>query len=180
MENELNTEPSHYEILFRVRRAIRYHSRLQKHYRRLHNWMLFTGLCLSSTAIITSVTAFFTAVGQGWTWLTSLPAALMSVLWITDHVSQNVQKTGLHKDFVRRYTDLERRLVAPEGKSPAVVAEVFDKVLQLEEDEPPVLHVLNILCRNELMRAEGFPQEQQIPVKTIPRLFAGFTDLGAY
>ena len=137
--------------------------------------MLFASLCLSSTSVI----AFATAVDPGESlWLKLLPAALVSILWAADHVLGNERKAWLHENFARRFTGLERRLVSPEGKSLAVVAEVYDKVLEIEADEPPILNVLNTLCRNELMRAEGFPQEQQIPVRFLPRLFSGFTDLG--
>ena len=177
MDSESNNGKGHYKLLFRVRRSIRYHSQRQKHYTSLHNVVLFFALCLSSVSIV----AFATAVGKDWSlWVKLSPAALVSILSAADLVFGYAQKAWLHADFVRKFTDLERRLLTPEGKNPASITDVQDQVLEIEAAEPPVLQVLDTLCRNELMRAEGASKDQQITVGFFQRLFSDFTDLRAH
>lgn len=177
LEGASNNGPSHRQVLFRVRRSIRYHSRRQKHYIGLHHAALLLAIWLGSASIV----ALATEIIKDWPlWIKLLPAAFVSLFSSADLVFGNEQKIWMHADFVRRFTDLERRLISPEGKKPESIVEIRDKVSEIEATEPPVLHVLNTLCRNELMRAEGFPKNRQIAVGFFQRLFSGFTDFRAH
>ncbi len=169
MESESNSGSSHYQVLFRVRRSIRYHSRRQQYYTTLHNAVLFFALCFSSASIV----AFATKMGEDW-WLgfKLLPAVAVSLLAAANLVFGYARKSWLHADFVRKFTDLERQLIRPDSKDPARLAEVEDQILIIEADEPPILHVLNTLCRNELMKAEGASESKQIDVGPFQRLLA--------
>ena len=44
-------------------------------------------------------------------------------------------------------------------------------------DEPPVLLVLNVLCHNELLRAEGQDKKYSARVSFFQRLLAPFVDI---
>ena len=172
--------PEYRALLFNVRRSIRYHSRRQRHYQNAHNGVLFSALVLSSASVVALATELGTDIGQAWgTWVPLLPGALVSGLIGFDFVAGSLQKAGLYANFVRQFTDLERQLVTS-GDELSVVADVTDKMLEIESSEPPVLRVLDTLCYNELTRAMGYPEEEQIEVGRLQRLFADFFDLRAH
>ena len=99
-------------------------------------------------------------LGAGWPlWLKLLPAALTSVLSAADLVFGSSRKAWMHADFARRFVELERAL----AKDGAEVAEILDRRLAIEAEEPPPLRVLDTLCHNELVRAMGYPRESADP-----------------
>ena len=160
------------DLLFNVRRSIRYHSRRQRHYQNIHNCVLFLALVLSSASMVTLATE----IGQDWdTWVKLLPGALVSGFVGFDFVVGSMQKAWLHADFMRQFTDLERQLVSSDDEHNTVVT-VTDKMLEIESSEPPVLHVLNTICYNELMRAMGYSQKEQVAVGWFQRRIANFRD----
>ncbi len=165
------------DLLFNVRRSARYHSHRQRHYDGLNQFVLFLALILSSA----SIAAFATEVGQMWgTWVQLLPSALVTVSAGLNLVVGAARKARLHADFVREYTNLERRLVAPDGKTPEAVAGVTDSMLEIESSEPPILRVLDTICYNELQRAMGYDWKDQIPVGPFQRLCSRFFDVRAH
>ena len=165
---------THNALLFRVRRSIRYHSRRQRYFDRWHQLVLFFALVFS----VMPVLVFKTDLAKSFPlWVPIVPPMLISFFGSLDLIIGFSQKARVHTDFIRQFTDLERQLVSPDGSKDATVALVHDKALELETTEPPVLRVLDTLCRNELMRAMGYPREEQIPVGIIQRRCAQFFDL---
>ena len=165
----------HSKLLFNVRRSIRYHSRRQRYFEACHRIFVFSTLMLSSFSVIALSTAL---IPKELSWVVLIPPAVVSLLASFDLVVGFVQKAQSHIDFVRQFTDLERRMVAPEGKEEKTIAEVQDKMLEIETTEPPVLQVLDSLCYNELLRATGYPRENHIPVSRVQRIFAQWFDIG--
>ena len=168
---------THNALLFRVRRSIRYHSRRQGYFDRWHQLVLFFALVFS----VMPVLVFKTDLAQSFPlWVPIVPPMLISLFASLDLIVGFSQKARAHTDFIRQFTDLERQLVAPDGSKDATVAFVHGEVLKLEATEPPVLRVLDTLCRNELMRATGYSRKEQIHVGIFQRCFAQFFDLNAH
>lgn len=100
------------------------------------------------------------------------------MLSAADLVLGSSRKAWLHSDLARKFFDLEREIEKSRGDvTEALIVEMKDRRLAIEADEPPILRVLDTLCHNELMRAMGYPRDQQIPVGFWQRLFASFFDL---
>ena len=168
-------EKEGWDLLFDVRRSVRYHVRRQRHYEFLHRIVLFASLILSSF----TVAAIAEAIGTSWPiWLKLLPAAMVSVLAGIDLVVGSTEKSWRHSNLARQFIKLERRL---DSSSPnlteKLIRDVRDKRLKIESTEPPALRVLDTLCRNELMRAMGYEKDKMIKVSTMQRLCAPFFDL---
>lgn len=82
-----------------------------------------------------------------------------------------------HADFARQYIELEKRLTCEPMCDEKLLLTVRSERLSIEAEEPPVLHVLNVICHNEQMRAMGYPREQWAPVRWWQAMFAQVTDL---
>jgi hypothetical protein len=52
--------------------------------------------------------------------------------------------------------------------------------LDIEADEPPVPHVLNAICHNDLARAMGYGPEHQARIACYQRWLAQFVGVGQH
>lgn len=171
-----NCHDDYHALLFGVRRSVRYHNRRRRFYAAFHKSQVFLSLVLASATMM----AFAGAIGGEWPlWAKTLPAALVSVWAAVDLVFGSVDKTWLHADLERQFIELERQLEAARNNPTAeLIAEVTDRRLDIERQEPPVLRVLDTLCYNELVHAMGYEAEQEKQVSFLQRLFANFFDFG--
>ena len=165
----------HYSLLFEVRRSIRYHSYRQQHYERWHKITMFCAVLFNTL----SFASFILEVSSGWPiWVKSLPYVIASILMVVDILVELSRRAGDHADFIRQFTDLQRQLQAEmDGPTEKTIREVSDTMLTIEAKEPPVLHVLNALCYNEVSRLLGSDKDYYISVHPIQRLCANFRDI---
>lgn len=168
---------THHDLIFRVRRSTRYHSHRQRYFDRWHQVVIFFALAFSALPVFVFRTELATYLPS---WASIVPPLLVSLVASLDLLVGFSQRARTHTDFIRQFTDLERQLVAPDGKEDTTVALVHGEVLALEATEPPVLQVLDTLCQNELLRAEDYSLELQVDVGRIQRLCSQFFDLNAH
>ncbi len=166
---DMDTELNHHNLLFGIRRSVRYHSRRQRFYEQLHARTTFINLLLGSATI-----AIFTnALPVAWPlWAKLAPAAIVTILSAADLVIGTMQKAWRHADLCRQFIELEKMLVNEDTD----IAEVTRQRLAIEATEPPVLRVLDTLCHNELLRAMGYEKSQYIKVSWWQRLTANWTN----
>ena len=152
------------ELLFDVRRSIRYHSRRQAFFETVDRWFTFALLLLGSGAAL-SILQDHKAVG--------LAVACISGLKL---VFAFGAKAGRHAQFVKDFTRLEKRL-SP-GISDDEIAAVHRERLDIEAAEPPVKRVLDVICHNELLVAMGYEgetlQRERVPLTWFQRRTANF------
>lgn len=170
-----NCHDDYHNLLFGVRRSVRYHNRRRRFYTALHKSQVFGSLLLASVTVM----VFAGVIGGEWPLsMKTLPAVLVSVLAGLDLVFGSVDKTWLHADLERQFIGLERQLEAARDNPMAeLIVQMTDRRLDIERQEPPVLRVLDTLCHNELAHAMGYGAEQQVRVSFWQRLFANFFDL---
>lgn len=154
--------------LFAVRRSIRYHQRRRAFFDRLDQFGNMLAVVLGSTAIYgmletNSKTLALTAT------------ALVTVLSAVNLVFGSVQKARAHADFSRQFIALEKRFL--DDPSPERLREVIDARLSIEAEEPPILRVLDSICHNEQLRAEGYPKEYFATIRYWQRWFAQLFDV---
>ena len=127
----------HYDdLLFGVRRSVRYHRRREAHYQRCHGWTMWAVLVCGSSSLA--------ALGGAATvppWLHLAPAALATLLAALGSVVGYSGRAARHLFLAREFGAMERRLVTEE-RSPALLAEVTGQRLAVEAQEPPILRVL--------------------------------------
>ncbi len=143
---DLNHEQ--YGLLFDVQRSMRYHDRRRAFFDRLHQ---ITG----GLTVLLAGSVLFDIARPGATpwWLSSLAvAAALLVAW--DMVVNYAAKAGLHRELRRRFGVLEMAMLSGDLEDGTWQEHHLER-LRIEQDEPPVYRALDLLCRNELLRAEG-------------------------
>ena len=165
-------EAKHWHLLFGVRRSIRYHDRRRGFFEAFHTLVVFLAL-LGGSATIAAFTSEFTKLWPEWAKL--LPAVLVTVFSAAELVVGTVRKAWLHGEFVRRFVELEGRLIT-NPVTDDLVEEGWSRRLEIEAGEPTVLRVLDCICHNELLRAERYPKEEEWLIGFWQRRFAPFFD----
>lgn len=159
-----------HNLLFGVRRSVRYHS---------HRIRFFDGLnktvrvltSVSGAGVVASVLS--ARLGAGWT--NGFAAAVASAAAL-DLVIDSAEKARLHASLYRDFIDLERRIVLAGKALDDSALDRFDgDRLVLESKEPPVLRVLDVICHNELLRAMG-EGGRAVRVSRLQRALAQFLD----
>ncbi len=159
----------HFDLLFDVRRSIRYHSKRQAFYERVDRLSDFFLLILGSGTV-----ALVLQDCQEWATAAGFLVAVFSSMRLV--YSYGVM-AGRHARFVRDFTQLEKRLCADD--SDATVAAVTQERLELEATEPPVMRALDTICHNELLVAMGLDShDQRVSVTRFERLTANFFSYG--
>lgn len=156
-----------HDILFGVRRSIRYHQRRRAFFDRLDQLSNMLSVIFGSAAIYGILERDYQA-------LALIASALVTILASINLVVGSAQRARAHSDFSRRYVELEKRMLGQPDEQ--VLHQVSAERLSIEADEPPVLHVLNAMCHNELMRAMGYKKEQLATIGPLQRLFAQLFD----
>ena len=176
MGESLNTktnepvEEDFYQLLFGVRRSIRYHNRRRLFFDRLNKISKFLA-AVSGTATFASVLA---EAGPAWTLSF---AALVAAFSAVDLVINTSEAARLHSELARQYFELEREMIKCESPIREDIVEFKSRRLEIEANEPPVLKVLDAICHNELLRALGHDDSLYVGIKWYQRIFAHFFDI---
>jgi len=158
------------DLLFSVRRSVRYHHRRQRFFDRLSK----LGSLLSALAGSATVASVLADLGPAW--VTTLAAAT-AVFGAFELVVGTAKAARLHGDFAREFIALERDLVlAGPSPSDATIRQIHARRLDIEANEPPPLKVLDAMCHNELARALGYPREALADISPLQRVLAQFFD----
>lgn len=155
-------------MLFGIRRSIRYHQRRRAFFDRCDQLGNVFSLVFGSAAI-------YGVLDKDYHALALIASGLVTVLSAVNLVFGSAQRARLHHDLSRKFTELERQMLG--RPSAEVYQTISEKRLDIESEEPPVLHVLDCLCHNEQMRSEGYRREDLAQIKWWQRLFAQFFDL---
>ena len=163
-------EKKSHDLLFGVRRSVRYHNRRRMFFDRLHKITVSLSLIFGSATISVALSQ----VDRIWI---SICAALVAVFGAVDLVFDAPQSARTHNDLAKRFIDLEKMIVVLPALSEENIRNFTAKRLEIESDEPPVLRVLNIICHNELMRAMGYADTMLVKISWYKRFLCHFFDL---
>jgi len=163
-------EDEKFNLLFGVRRSIRYHNRRERFFDRLHKVTTFLS-ALSGTATIAAV---FAKAGPPWT---IGFAALVAIFSVMDLVVGTSAAARRHNDLARRFFALEKQIISLKTLTDDDLIAFKTARLDIEAEEPPPLKVLDVVCHNELLRAMGYDRTEFIPIKWYQRLFCQFFDI---
>ena len=161
-------ESDHFNLLFGVRRSVRYHSRRQMFFDRCHKVTSGINVIFGSAALMTIL--------ANWPKETTGVAALMVALFSTiDLVVGHSLRARDHQDLYRRYIELENDLVS-KPLDAELVTQGTTRRLSLEAEEPPVKRILDVICHNDLARSMGCDSSEMWRVKWYQRWPAQFFD----
>lgn len=142
-----------HELSFYVQRNIRYHMRRGAFFLRWGRFTAFIGIIFGSAAL-TSLIAGASP------FLTGAAALLVTAASAIDLVVGTGQRAWLHNDLRKRYLDIEAELLADDPASQASKIRSYkSRIRKIEADEPPTLPALEILARNDVIRAT-YPKEE--------------------
>jgi len=163
-------ENAWYGLQFGVRRSIRYHQRRRGFFDGLDKLGDMLAVLFGSAAIY-GVLAAHSAT------LVVVASVVVTVVATLNLVLGSSRKAWLHADLARRFIELERQLLVEPDEG--VYRQLTAQRLSIEAEEPPILRVLDSLCHNEQLRAEGLEDQRAGPISVWQRLFAQVFDLNA-
>jgi hypothetical protein len=152
LQQQLQLSHEHYGLLFDVRRSIRYHDRRRAFYERLHHVTSLLTILMAGSVLFDLAKS-----GETATWLiwVSTVAALLAAI---DMVIGYAQRASLHSSLRERFANLEIEIIS--GPNDGDCWRNYQKQrLLIEKDEPAIYQVLDGLCRNELLIAEGYSKK---------------------
>lgn len=166
----MSTVTERHNLLFDVRRSIRYHNRRRAFFDRL-------SLSNSAVSLIAGSAVVASILGDK-TVAAAVAGFVVTAFSTLDLVVGTAQKARLHADLARRFIDLEKRLVRATDTGAAELLALKEERLTIEADEPPVLRVLDVLCYNEQAKAMGYDKKYMARVGPLQRLLAQWWDVG--
>ncbi len=161
-----------HDLQFDIRRSIRYHNRRRTHFDRLDKLANMFSVVFGSTAV-------FGVMERDYQALALTAAAIVTIVSAINLVVGSSLRARDHSDLARRFVDLEKELVK-EGPSLDRLKRLKVARMDIEADEPPILRVLDCLCHNEEMRAQGYPPEQLARIGWFQALLAPLVDIGEH
>ena len=164
----------HWDLLFGVRRSVRYHARRERFLDGAHN--------LGALAAAVSGSATVAALlGELDPALTTAAAAVTAVAGAWELVFRTARSARLHNDLAREFIALEKELVLAGEDLPAErLREIEAARLDIEAREPPPLRVLDAMCHDELVTALGLGDAERSNLTWVQRRLAPLVDVGAH
>jgi len=165
-------ENEKHNLLFGVRRSIRYHNRRILFYDHLHKIALAVAL-LSSFATIISVLGKLSP-----SWITAF-ALIVVFFSAIDLIIAPDKAARMHGDLSKEFFNLEKSIIITKNITEEAVIDLQAKRLDIEMTEPPVKRVLDAICHNELCRAMGI-KNCSVEIKWYQRILCQFFDFCDY
>ena len=162
-----------HDLLFRVRKSIRYHHARRRFFDRNY-------IATNALTLIFGSAAIYFVLKELSPLYTVIAAALVSLASVLNMVVGNVPKARLHHDLAREFLTLERDIVAKAKPAQKDYAAFYARALEIESREPPTKRVLNILMHNEVCLAMGYKEEDEealYKVGPARRMFAQLIDI---
>lgn len=152
LQQLLQLSNEQYGLLFDVRRAIRYHDRRRSFYEQLHHLTSLLTILMAGSVLFDLAKKAETA---DWLIWVSVAAALLAAI---DMVIGYSKHASLHSSLRERFANLEIEMVSGPDDGDCWLGYHKERLL-IEKDEPAIYQVLDGLCRNELLVAEGFSKK---------------------
>ena len=147
------TEQS-YELLFGIRRSVRYHEHRWRFY---EVWATLTvAVSLLGGILVAGVSIYFPS--DPW-----LPAVFGGVIALMNVTSLSVgvfRKADLHANIISSFVQLESRFPPGFELTEEQYEDIHRERLVIEKTEPPVLRLLDVICHFEILRAMGYQYEK--------------------
>lgn len=164
---------AHWNLLFAVRRSVRYHRRRERWLDGAHNLGALAAAVFGS-ATIAALLADINPL------LVTIAAAVTAFAGAIELVFGFAKKARLHSELARDFIGLEQDLVrAGEDLSESNLRAFVARRLGIESREPPALRVLDAMCHDELVTALGIEARQRSDPKWYQRWLANIVDVGA-
>ncbi len=153
--------------LFDIRRSVRYHMKRCRFYDSFHDVITALNVMLGVSAIYSLLTNIIS------TNIIAIIVGFISAMGVIDLVIGTSRKARLHNDLANKFIELEQYML---GKDEESLKRVISKRLEIEKTEPPVLSVLDVICHNEQVLADGYDKSHIQKIGWGQRLLSNFID----
>jgi hypothetical protein len=157
------TEDERHELLFGVRRSVRYHLRRSRFF---DIW----GKVTSGLNVLFGSAVAATLIGKS-PELGIAFGGVVALISTIDLVVGSALSARNHADLAKRFIALEAEIERAPGNP---IGALREKRLSIEADEPPVLRTLDVMCHNELAKAMGLGPDEMYQVSWVKRRLAQF------
>ena len=162
------------DLLFGVRRSIRYHVHRRKFFDSLGTWTDFLTIISGGTVV-----AFASNSGTKETVPIIIFASITAIFTAFDLVLGFSIKAREHFDLAKQFSRLEQEIVKIwDSPTESDYREMLNKRIEIESEEPPPKRILDTACHNELMRAMGYPESAMVPLTFWQYHLKQFVSLG--
>lgn len=153
LQEQLDLSDEQYGLLFGVRRSIRYHDRRRAFFERCHHITSFLTILMAGSVLFDIAKP---AETPGWLQAISFLAAILAAM---DMVVGYSKRSSLHSSLRERFANLEIDMISGSNEDNVWQNHQRERLI-IEKDEPPVYKVLDLLCNNELLEAEGYSRKK--------------------
>ena len=164
-----------YDLLFGIRRSVRYHMRRRRFYEVWNTITVATAVVGGSSA----VAAFFAQLPAGGQWTPIILSGIVAIIGAIDLAVGTGRRADLHGDLARQFISLEQRFAHGRNLEDVEHEEIVKARLQIEASEPPVMRLLDALCHFELLRSLG-DAGQHPQISWIRRILANWFSQQSY
>lgn len=155
-DKEKKLKEKFHNLLFAVRRSIRYHTHRRKFFERFSVTSDFLVIVSGGTVV-----GFASASGPDHHAWTIFFGAFIAVIGSLDLVIGFSNKARDYRDLARDFSQLEMRMMeVAETYDEKTLITLTNRRLEIEQDEPPTLRVLDSHCHNELIRSMGYSKDE--------------------
>lgn len=172
-----------HSLLFGVRRSIRYHAMRRQHYEHWQTISTVITLLSGSFAFTTSAGSLLSSATiysiSAKDIITSVCTGIIAINSAFTLAISPQRKAWEHTELSRKFIALEKKIINSEPNNENHKA-LFNERLDIEQTEPPILDITNIICHNDLARALGYDQSHFIKIGFFQRLFSPFFDFRAH
>jgi len=150
-----------HELKFYVQRCIRYHMRRTAFFMYWSRVTSFVGVIFGSA---TAATLLADSPSE----VTIACTALVTIASAIDLVVGTGQRAWLHSDLRKRYLEIEEEIEAAGMPSTEQMRAMRSRIRRIEADEPPSLPALELIARNDVIRAIYTKEEADQHVIPLP------------
>ena len=140
-----------YDLLFAIRRSVRYHSHRRRFYEIWNAVTVTVGAVGGSSAATLFLGGLTDEVG----WVPGALAGVVAIFSALDLAVGTGRRADHHGDLARQFIGLEQRFAHGRDLNDEEHEELTKARLQIEAGEPTVLRLLDALCHFELLRSLG-------------------------
>ena len=145
-----------FDILFDVRRSVRYHLYRQKFFEQFHTISTVLNFLAGSSAV-TLILAY-----PDLKLIAASFSILIVILSTIDVVVGTTRKSTLHSDLAVQFINLEKQISPEINLDDEKYEKLRQRKLDIEMREPPILRLLDVVCYFEVYRSLG-GEAREIP-----------------
>jgi len=162
----MNEEAEHWEdLVWHMRRSIRYHMRRVRFYDLWHVWTNMIGIIFGSATALT----ILGGLGPSYTVAASF---VVSIAFMLDLFVGTARMSRQHQGLASKFIGLQAKAEVESDHQATILHRYRAEILLIEHDEPPVLRMLNDICHNEMVIAMGYPSKYLIHIPWMKRHLA--------